>query len=67
MSKYHDASKNGAAYVYVRSTFGKITGLFTCFIQYCYLPFSLCFQIVACIRGNFSSAFIGDGSKVVQD
>jgi amino acid transporter len=35
MSRYHDASHNGAAYVYTRSTFGKLTGLFVGFLQSC--------------------------------
>lgn len=66
LSRYHNSNQNGAAYVYARTTFGRLTGLFTGFLQYCYLPFSLTYQIMGFIRGNFTSPFIGTTSKVYQ-
>lgn len=67
MSRYHDSSQNGASYVYTRSTFGKLTGLFVGFLQYCYLPFSLSYQIMAAIRGNFTTPFIKNNSPIYQN
>ncbi|MDR3257672.1 MAG: APC family permease [Mycoplasmataceae bacterium] len=67
MSKYHDASQNGASYVYTRSAFGKMMGIFVGFLQYVYIPFSLSYQIMIFIRGNFSIDFIGSQSVILQN
>jgi amino acid transporter len=64
MSRYHNANQNGAAYVYTRSTFGKLTGLFVGFLQYVYIPFSLSYQIMNVMRGLFTAPFISSTSPV---
>ncbi|MGL5268421.1 MAG: APC family permease [Spiroplasma sp.] len=60
MSKIHNSNTNGAAYIYVRTTFGRFLGWIVGFMQYVMLPFIITIQIMMLIRGTFSSEFIGN-------
>lgn len=60
MSKIHNSNANGAAYIYVRTTFGRFLGWIVGFMQYVMLPFVITIQIMMLIRGTFSSEFIGN-------
>ena len=57
LSRVHPAG-NGAAYIYVRSNFGKFWGWFISFLQYTTLPIIVTSQIVSMIRLNF----VGSGT-----
>lgn len=62
MAKIHNSDANGAAYIYVRTTFGRFWGWFVGFMQYVMLPFIITIQIMMLIRGTFSPDFVRDGS-----
>lgn len=58
MAKIHNSDANGAAYIYVRTSFGRFWGWFVGFMQYVMLPFIITIQIMMLIRGTFSSDFV---------
>lgn len=58
MAKIHNSDANGAAYIYVRTTFGRFWGWFVGFMQYVMLPFIITIQIMMLIRGTFSADFV---------
>lgn len=57
MAKIHNSDANGAAYIYVRSSFGRFWGWVVGFMQYVMLPFIITIQIMMLIRGTFSPEF----------
>lgn len=57
LSRVHNPG-NGAAYIYVRSTWGKFWGWFVSFLQYTTLPIIVTSQIVSMVRLNF----VGSGT-----
>ncbi|MDQ7982598.1 MAG: APC family permease [Spiroplasma sp.] len=58
MAKIHNSDANGAAYIYVRTSFGRFWGWFVGFMQYVMLPFIITIQILMLIRGTFSPEFV---------
>ncbi len=58
MAKIHNSDANGAAYIYVRTSFGRFWGWFIGFMQYVMLPFIITIQIMMLIRGTFSADFV---------
>lgn len=60
MAKIHNSGNNGAAYIYVRSKFGRFWGWMVAFMQYISLPFVITSQILMLIRGTFSPEFAGE-------
>ena len=60
MARVHKSTKNGAAYIYTRSSFGRFTGFFVLFIQYIALPFLITIQILFLMKGTFTGGYSGD-------
>ncbi|AGM24996.1 APC family permease [Spiroplasma chrysopicola] len=58
MAKIHQSNNNGAAYIYVRTSFGKFWGIFVAFMQYVSLPFLITIQVMMLIRGAFGVDFV---------
>lgn len=63
MAKIHNSDANGAAYIYVRTSFGRFWGWIVGFMQYVMLPFIITIQILMLIRGAFSPEFVSDGQE----
>lgn len=61
MAKIHNSDANGAAYIYVRTSFGRFLGWIVGFMQYVMLPFIITIQIMMLIKGTFSPEFAGEG------
>lgn len=64
MAKIHNSDANGAAYIYVRTSFGRFWGWVVGFMQYVMLPFIITIQIMMLIRGTFSPEFTASGDQV---
>lgn len=62
MAKIHNSDSNGAAYIYVRTSFGRFWGWIVGFMQYVMLPFIITIQIMMLIRGTFSPEFVPKGA-----
>lgn len=60
MAKIHNSDANGAAYIYVRTSFGRFWGWIVGFMQYVMLPFIITIQIMMLMKGTFSSEYAGD-------
>lgn len=65
MSKIHNSDSNGAAYIYVRTSFGRFWGWIVGFMQYVMLPFIITIQIMMLIRGTFSPDFVDPNNQGV--
>lgn len=67
MSRIHNSDANGAAYIYVRTTFGRFWGWIIGFMQYVMLPFIITIQIMTLIKGTFSAEYVGNGGWYLLD
>lgn len=63
LAKIHNSDSNGAAYIYVRTTFGRFFGWLVGFMQYVCLPFLIMIQILFLIRGTFSAEFASGNAQ----
>lgn len=62
LSEVHKSSNNGAAYIYVRSSFGRFVGAMILMIRYGLLPLLIVIQILFLIKGSFSPGYVGPDS-----
>ncbi len=58
LSRIHSDNKNGGAYVYSRTAFGRLAGFAVASMQYVVLPFVISVQIMMLMRGFFEAPYI---------
>lgn len=60
LSRVHKSEGNGAAYIYTRTSFGRLAGFIVCGMQYITMPFLITVQILFLIRGSFDPNYAGN-------